>query len=269
MVLEERLKLLKKLINEKNKLNSTLTEQILGEEIISKNISKLQQPITNKLDETNLKIENLQQYHSYQKFLEHTSNNLIEPYKITDKSIHNIINKSSTIKPVFSTKYVKDKEFEVIKINGKDHIVYKNNNDNKTYIFNHDIAPEKYINYEYTDDLDKIIRGYGSDVDNKEDVENYLQIFQIVKGNTNTNYYKLLINKLKSFNLPIFQGHGLKFISSNPIELFIKLRKLIAAKSAGHDNVNDEVNQILQHLLRKQLISKYAHDKWKQKILKN
>ena len=269
MVFEERLKLLNKLIDKKNKLNNTLLEQISGEEISYKNIVKLQQPITNKLDETNLKIENLNQYQSYQKFLEHTSNNLIEPFKIIDKSINNFISKSSTIKPIFSTKYVKDKEFEVIKINGKDHIVYKNKYDNKTYIFNHDIAPEKYINYEYTDDLDKIIRGFGSDVDNKEDVENYLQIFQTVKGNTNSNYYKLLINKLKSYNFPIVQGNGLKFISSNPIELFIKLRKLIAAKRAGHDNVNDEINQILDYLLKKKLISICTHNKWMKKILKN
>ena len=49
------------------------------------------------------------------------------------------------------------------------------------------------------------------------------------------------------------------FMSSNPIDLFIELRKLLAAKKAGHSNTFNQANAIMKYLLEKNYLttSKY------------
>ena len=126
-----------------------------------------------------------------------------------DKTINNDILKLTTnVKPIISTKFIIDKEYEIIKINSKDHIIFKNNNDKNIYtiyiyIMIVMIAPEKYKQYEFTDNIDKNIRGFILAVDNKEAIEAYLQIYQDAKCNTNTNYYQMLTHKPQALNYPI------------------------------------------------------------------
>ena len=260
MVLENRIALLKQQIANRDKLNNMISSQIIGDQIVTENIDKFQKPIVDKLKETNTKLD----ANSYPKFLEHTETNEIKPYFIQDKSINeNTLKSAKTVRPTFSTKYIKNNDFQVIKINSKDHILYQDNN--KIFIFNHDIAPEKYQTFEFTDDLSKLIRGFVSDVDDKYAFETYLKIFQNANCSTNTNYYKSITRKLKTLNDPIIEGEGIiKYITSNPIELFMKLCKLFAAKKAGHNNVNSEIQHILDRL-KKKIISKNNYDKWKVK----
>ena len=55
------------------------------------------------------------------------------------------------------------------------------------------------------------------------------------------------------------QEDKILFMSSNPIDLFIELRKLLAAKKAGHSNTFNQANAIMKYLLEKNYLttSKY------------
>ena len=47
----------------------------------------------------------------------------------------------------------------------------------------------------------------------------------------------------------------------NPILLFIELRKLLAAKKAGHDNTFNQANAILKRLLETNIITTKKYSK--------
>jgi len=51
------------------------------------------------------------------------------------------------------------------------------------------------------------------------------------------------------------------FLPDNPILLFIELRKLLAAKNAGHENTYNQVNAILKRLLETNFISIHKYKK--------
>ena len=51
------------------------------------------------------------------------------------------------------------------------------------------------------------------------------------------------------------------YLPDNPILLFIELRKLLAAKKAGHDNTYNQVNAILKRLLETNIISTEKYSK--------
>lgn len=55
------------------------------------------------------------------------------------------------------------------------------------------------------------------------------------------------------------QGDKILFMSSNPIDLFIELRKLLASKKAGHSNTFNQANAIMKYLLENNYLttSKY------------
>ena len=59
------------------------------------------------------------------------------------------------------------------------------------------------------------------------------------------------------------------FMPDNPILLFIELRKLLAAKKAGHDNTYNQVNAILKRLLETNIISTEKYKKILEKHYKN
>ena len=72
-----------------------------------------------------MKLEKLNT-NSYNQFIEHTNTKVIEPYHIPDKAVNNnILKLTTTVKPIFSTKFIKDNEYEIIKINSKDQIISK------------------------------------------------------------------------------------------------------------------------------------------------
>jgi len=50
-------------------------------------------------------------------------------------------------------------------------------------------------------------------------------------------------------------------VVTNPILLFIELRKLLAAKKAGHDNTYNQVNAILKRLLETKIITTERYKK--------
>ena len=51
------------------------------------------------------------------------------------------------------------------------------------------------------------------------------------------------------------QGKGVSFLSSDPNELFGKLRILLAEKEAGNNNVLNEASAIVDELKRQGLLS--------------
>ena len=55
------------------------------------------------------------------------------------------------------------------------------------------------------------------------------------------------------------QEDKILFMSSNPIDLFIELRKLLASKKAGHSNTFNQANAIMKYLLENNYLttSKY------------
>ena len=90
-------------------------------------------------------------------------------------------------------------------------------------------------------------------------MENYIRIHNSVKGSTNSKYYKDIIQKIKKYNEPIIQeGKGqndIVYLPSNPIDLFLELRKLLSAHKAGNTNNKNHIHAILKSLLEKNSIT--------------
>ena len=76
------------------------------------------------------------------------------------------------------------------------------------------------------------------------DLENYAKMLNYAGSKKHSKYFKRL-NELSNerFKKKIFIGTGF-----SPIELFIELSKLLAAKQAGHNNVKDSVEEIIDEL---------------------
>ena len=85
-----------------------------------------------------------------------------------------------------------------------------------------------------------------------KDLENYAKMINYAKSHRNSKYIKYL-NKISQdkLNKKIFIGDG-----TSVIELFIELSKLLAAKQAGHNNVKDSVEEIIDELIARKYLSK-------------
>ena len=109
--------------------------------------------------------------------------------------------------------------------------------------------------YPFTTGLENLIRGYIVN-EIKQDLENYIKILNSIKSSTNCKYYKEIIQKIKKYNEPIVQeGEGIIYLPSNPIDLFIELRKLLSAHKAGNTNNKNHIHAILKSLLEKNSIT--------------
>lgn len=260
MVLEERLKLLKQLIKEQeiykmNSLNQNIENVNLNEEL---NIE--QKPIIDELKniEQNLSnIENKININNIPSIKENESVvNYIQPFILKNIEINNILPKS--LKPEFKLKNYHNKEFQTIKFKNNIFVLFEV--ENEKYI-GHEASEKKY---KYTDNLDLLIRGYGNENMNEEDVNNYSKLIDTFGGNKTNKYFKSIFKR---------EGRGLNNINSsnfyeaklNPISLFIELKKYISAKKAGNNNVDDKIFFILEQLLKRKLIT----NEYYQKIKKN
>ena len=119
-----------------------------------------------------------------------------------------------------------------------------------------DIKPGKngdVKTYELTPSLKLIIEGKGDANSSLEEIKNYLEI---TKG-SNVKYIKTLKAVVEPPLKKVVEpqhGQGIEiesptFLPDNPISLFSELRKLLAAKKAGHNNVDNEVNAICKRLV--------------------
>ena len=135
-----------------------------------------------------------------------------------------------------------DKEFNGIEINGTSFFYY--NICNQSMIHN-DINIQSYC--QLTSGLILLLEGkgtlkkYENDI-TQADLNNYFSIIKISNVDINKIEYLTIL-----VNFGIGQGRhgkGLNNSEDNPIELLSELRKLLAAKLAGHNNVYNSVKSV-------------------------
>ena len=99
----------------------------------------------------------------------------------------------------------------------------------------------------------------------KNDVDNYLEIMKIVGvGPTDDTYVAKVTNGEVGQGRKFGEGIDDTDIDEdveNPLELFTELRKLLAAKVSGHNNVYNSVVSILKKLMKMGEITEEKYDK--------
>jgi hypothetical protein len=252
MDIDTRLKALKELVAEQDKYNYKALKQNEESLILNEQILKQQEPVTKKLDEIIVKQPEKNENNKPKALEDVINENSFSPFFI-EETLSNKLSKS--IKPTFFKEIQLNKEFQAFKINNQNFYLFKDHN-NK-YVHSQSTG-KKYI---LTEDLEKLLRGQAIPGETQQtEINKYLEIIKLSNGSMKSKY-------IKSFNEPIVQeGDGLKNINSeNLIDNFITLNKLIAAKKAGHNNVDKDIKNILNKLNKKGLLHKTKY----QKILKN
>ena len=215
MVFEDRIEYLKQTIKERNKFNESYNTNKLIEQGAVEEIEKMQKPVVEAIEK-------------------------IDVGKIAPAP--NLFDVNPKLPDSLVPKYIKG---EFIKIYNT--TLQITTDEGKMYMT--DIKPGKngdVKTYELTPSLKLIIEGKGDANSSLEEIKNYLEI---TKGST-VNYIKKTLKKVVEPQ----HGQGLEiesptFLPDNPITLFSELRKLLAAKKAGHNNVDNEVNAICKRLV--------------------
>lgn len=217
MVFEDRIAYLKQTIKERNKFNESYNTNKLIEQGAVEEIEKMQKPVVEAIEKIDV--------------------GKIAPvlFDVDPKLPNSLV-----------PKYIKG---EAIQIHTTTfHITV---DEGKTYMSK---TNQKGIvkTYELTPTLKLLIEGKGDATFPPEEIKNYLEI---TKGNTVKYIQTLKADEplLKKVVEPQ-HGQGIEiesptFLPDNPIALFIELRKLLAAKKAGHNNVDNEVNAICKRLV--------------------
>ena len=169
-----------------------------------------------------------------------------------------------TIKPIYIVIEKYSHRFTGISINNTSFFFYNVNNQN---IIHHEKNKEHY--YLLTDGLKMLLEGRGllkfaSSVITQQDIKNYFSILHLANVQTNdVKYLNILANGGMGKGK---DGKGIDFEDDeneeeNPLELMVELRKLLAAKMAGHNNVYNSIVSILNKLLNLNQISKERYNK--------
>ena len=222
MVFEERIEWLKKEIKERDKFNQSYDMNKLAEQGAVEQIEKMQKPVVDVLEK-------------------------IETNKITSTPV--LFNVDGKLPESLVPKYIKG---EAIQINTR--IWEFTEDEGKTYMSSNVKGIVK--TYELTPSLKLLIEGKGDANSKLEEIKNYLEMV----GGSSVKYIKTLKVVVEQPTLTAVvepqKGEGideshvaLTFLSDNPISLFSELRKLLAAKKAGHTNVYNEVNAICKRLV--------------------
>jgi len=275
--IKQKLEELKKLNAFKDKLNNKIKIQLTNKQNISEALTNFHKPVIEKIEEsTELSLRESKpleipksKYISQAAIEENITK--FEPYQILNKNINPRLQAKSLV-PKFQNKIIKGITFESIIINDKEFIIFQA--ENIPFIFLYETSKEKYQQnrYSLTEGLENLIKGYIQN-ESKLDLENYIKILNSVRASTNSKHYKEVIQRIKKYNYPIVQeGEGIGesaasqiiYLPSNPIDLFIELRKLLAAHTAGNTNNKNTIHAILKSLLEKNSISTEKY----QKILK-
>lgn len=264
MVLEERFEILKKLINERNIYNvNAISENVSSLELFN-DLKLLQKPTIDEIKKlpeaiNKLALENSPSVSNAQL----SPSEEIEPYILNETEISLAIEKSSTIKPEFKLETHRGKEFQSIILNKKSKYFLGTFNE-INFIW------DGKNKIKYTEGLDQIIRGFGNINSNKDDINTYLNLFKDFGGSKSSKYYKNLKSYLEKEEegLTIKEGEGLTIKEKhiNPISLFIELKKYLAAKKAGHNNVDDKIKFILENLNKNKFINSFYLNKYRAKI---
>ena len=107
-----------------------------------------------------------------------------------------------------------------------------------------------------------------------EDLKNYQEIIETSKvyltqdgtvksnrGYKYMNFIRPIYEKNKTPNKRQTIGYGFKFLSSDPLELFKRLKILILEKDSGNNNVVNEINAIALELYRMKKINEKLFEK--------
>ena len=272
--LEDREAQLIKLINARNEVSKIIEDRKLGIYNLNEQLEEQYKPITKKLGEIEFtKIEN-----NYYNQIESKIGVLDLPEIEATKKVTN----AKTLNPKFGKKFIKNIEYNTITIKYTEFILFSR--DNVGYLIKSNF--DKKYEYEFTDELINLIYGYGSN-DEKE-IKNYLEILETSDTNPAAHYtleLKKQISKKDNLDKVIDdvikeekteklkkEGKGIKYLPDSPFILFSELRKLLAAKKAGNNNVFNETNAILKRLMEmnyintdkyKRILNKYFHSKEK------
>ena len=214
MVFEERIEYLKQIIKERNKFNESYNTNKLIEQGAVEEIEKMQKPVVEAIEKKDV--------------------GKIAPAP-------NLFDVNPKLPDSLVPKYL---EGEFIKIYNT--TLQITTDEGKMYMT--DIKPGKngdVKTYELTPSLKLIIEGKGDANSSLEEIKNYLEI---TKG-SNVKYIKTLKAVVEPQHGQGIEIESPTFLPDNPIALFIELRKLLAAKKAGHNNVDNEVNAICKRLV--------------------
>lgn len=151
---------------------------------------------------------------------------------------------------------------------------------NKISFFYYDINNEIIINSEksaeyhfpLTDGLKLLLEGRGllklaAKIATQEDLQNYFKILQLSNVEIDNIDYLITLENGGLGKGKDGKGFDLEDdytdieLNENPINLFQELRKLLAAKMAGHNNVYNSVVSILKKLLKMKQISEEKYNK--------
>jgi len=290
MVFEARIEYLKKLIKEQDRIKNDAVElanQHLGLVHTVEKMEEIKKEAQSNLNKNQLAIKDKVEEKNEDKFVkEKVEENNWKSFELKLDVIDNFPN---SLHPHIE----KHENYNSLTINNVLHLlIYDPNKNpcllNTTKYFSSDNKEGYFI---ITNELKNLLSGKGSD--NIKEIKKYLQILYYVnlKGKI-TNYEKRLRNKLPEDEKKLFRGNGvtydddeiignslhlnnndkkeyiskaatplIHFLPDNPILLFIELRKLLAAKKAGHDNTYNQVNAILKRLLETNIITSEKYKK--------
>ena len=229
MVFEERIEWLKKEIKERDKFNQSYDMNKLAEQGAVEQIEKMQKPVVDVLEK-------------------------IETNKITPTP--DLFHVDGKLPDSLVPKYIKGESIKIY-----DTTLQLTEDDGKMYMTN--IKPDRrgdVKTYELTPSLKLLIEGKGDANSSPEEIKNYLEI---TKG-SKVKYIQTLNAVVKTHNGEGIEIESPTFLPDNPISLFSELRKLLAAKKAGHNNVYNKVNAICKRLVE---TGNLTTDKY-QKIIK-
>ena len=258
MVLEERLALLKKLVNQQNKYNKKEIKLNAETKILNEQIMKPQEPIVKDLvpvNETSKEqVDNQEVNEEIPIDYEEYETVEYKPLILNDTNVNTHF-LTPTITPCFKIEKINNLNYMIIVINRYEFLLFIK--EEISYIFNKTLNQTNV----FTSDLDNLIRGFGStDIST---IAAYLQMIDLIKASKKSKYIKSLQNYLNenfyqtNRGYVVEEGDGL-----NNVDLFIELRKLLAAKKSGHNNVDNDIKKISQKLLDNKLIDKNKFDKF-------
>ena len=172
---------------------------------------------------------------------------------------------SKTIKPTFN---INVEGYQIITINKHDFLLYLNS-ENKSRIHSQNVYNTKHLDFEFTDDFYGLVCGYPSENVDLLEIKKYLNLIELVHGSAKAKHIqdlkKYLNKNERGYIVTEGEGQGQgqgKGKEINPINLFIELRKLLAAKKAGHNNLDSDILKISKDLLKQGIISKDKFNKY-------
>jgi len=182
---------------------------------------------------------------------------------------------AQTIIPTIGKIRVHDKEFQSVTINNNDFIIGGTQSDKTTYIFKYTTS-QRYKKFILTSDVLNLIIGNFEMNMNVNEMRVYLSLLKEAGSSMRGNYIKNIKAAIKmgtqtgeginrsvrdktfGFKLkPIPTNQDPSVINQNPIRLFAELYKMLAAKKAGHNNLDRPIKGILTALVPHMRKEKY------------